>query len=250
MSNVVKANDMYKSVVCKVLFVFIHAAFTLACSGIGQIRPEQKRKPITEDKTMNGLTRQELINRATKYGDPILATLRKPETVVEQIPTDFFSDGAIYRVSTRPPDRPRVYNLGVWGQESIILLNNEPDNYFELAANAGLRLNSGSKVEYVTTLLDVTRDFTGGIQILHNIGDSWWLPSPSPEESRLRDELIGKYTNIVKGPSLSNDTGSTVIVYLIRDRALVKANAKVENDGRIEIKDEVLEPLMPTVMLK
>ena len=200
---------------------------------------------------MTDLTRQELTQRAVRLGSPVHTALEKPETVVERVPTTFFSSGGIYRVSTRPPDRPRLYVLGVWGKDGIKVLNNNREGFFELAANGGLGLDSGAdNVAYVTAFLESTRDFTGGPQILKKIEESWWLPKPTPEESRKREEVIAKYTKVVEAPRLSRESSTTVVVYLIRDRALVRMQAKVEKDGRIQISENVLESEMPTVMLR
>ena len=200
---------------------------------------------------MADLTRKELAHRAAHLGHPILTTLGQPETVVERIPTAFFSSGSIYRVSTRPPERPRVYNLGVWGEDGINVLNTSPESYFELAANSGLKLTTGDDyVAYVLVFLESTRDFTGRPQILSKIEESWWLEKPTPEEIRKRDEVIAKYKTVVEGPRLSSESSTTVVVYLIRDRALVRMDAKVEGDGRIKITEKVLEAEMPTVMLR
>ena len=200
---------------------------------------------------MEDLTREELIRRAAPLGHPIHTTLEKPETMVERVPTTFFSAGGIYRVSTRPPDRPRTYVLGVWGKDGIKVLNDDPPGFFELAANSGLKLTTGGDyVEYVTTFLDATRDFTGGVQILKSIEESWWLPSPTPDEIRKREEVIAKYKTVVEAPKHSRESSKTVVVYIIRDRALIRMDAKVESDGRIQISEKVLEPEMPTVMLR
>lgn len=200
---------------------------------------------------MTSLTREEIIRRAAKLGNPILTALEKPETAVEQVPTPFLSSGAIYRVSTRPPDRPRVYDLGFSGTEEIEVLNDQPEHYFALASKGGLTLRSEADyVAYVTTFIDVTRDFTGGPQVLHSIQESWWLPSPSPDEARKREDVIAKFANVVEAPKLSRESSTTVVVYLIRDRALIRMHAKVEGDGRIQVSEDKLEPEMPTVMLR
>jgi hypothetical protein len=226
-------------------------AFTVVFIAIGQDSPDLHQKLTREDKKMTGLTRQELVRRAAPLGNPVLTTLEKPETVVEHITTAYFSNGGIYRVSTRPPDRPRVYNLGVWGADGIEVLNNEPGHYFDLAAKSGLTLRVESDyIAYVTTFIDVTRDFTGGVQVLNTIEESWWLPTPTPEEARRREEIIAKYAKVVEAPSLSRESSATVVVFLIRDRALIRMHAKVESDGRIEISENVLEAEMPTVMLR
>lgn len=197
------------------------------------------------------LTRHELEQRAAPLGLPVHADLEKPETAVERIPTPFFSKGAMYRVATRPPERPRVYILGVWGDDGIKLLNEDAKGFFEFAAKSGLNLGSGGDyVSYVTAFLESTRGFKGGVQILKTIEESWWLPSPTAEEARKREEVIAKYSKVVEGPKMSRESDTTVVVYVIRDRALVKMNAKVESDGRIEITETVLEPVMPTVMLR
>lgn len=224
---------------------------TAAILAIGQIDPAPKKKGAMEDKKMTSLTREEITRRAAKFGDPILAALQKPETQVEQVPTPFFSNGGVYRVSTRPPERPRVYLLGAWGADGIELLNNEPEHFFELAAKAGFTpRSSGDYAAYVTTFFDVTRDFTGGVQILNSIEDSWWLPSPSPEEAKKREQIIAKFANVVQAPKLSDNSGTTVVLFVIRDRALLRLNAIVEGDRRIRSSEEVLEAAMPTVMLR
>lgn len=200
---------------------------------------------------MNDLTRQELTQRATLLGFPIHAELENPDTLVARVPTPFFSNGGIYRVSTPPPEPPRVYILGVWGKDGIKVLNNDPDSYFAAAANSGLKLTTGADyVDYVITFIEATRDFTGGPQVLKKIEESWWLPKPSPEEARKREEVTTKYAKVVEAPKISSESDSTVVVYAIVDRKLLRLNAKVERVGKIQISETVLEPLMPTVMLR
>lgn len=211
-----------------------------------------QRRPLPKGSFMTtDLTRQELTQRAAPLGSPVHTALEKPQTVVERVPTPFLSAGAIYRVGTRPPDRPRLYILGVWGKDGIKVLNNDPKAFFEVAANGGLTLATGSDyVDYVTTFLESTRDFTGGPQILKTIEESWWLPKPKPEEERKREEVIAKYAKVVQAPALSRESDATVVVYAIIDRALLRLDAKVETGGVINIAKTVLEPEMPTVMLR
>lgn len=211
----------------------------------------QRRQGSKGSFIMIDLTRQELTQRAARLGSPVHSALEKSETVVERVPTPFFANAAIYRVSTRPPDRPRLYVLGVWGKDGIKVLNNDPKGFFELAANGGLKLTTGADyVDYVKTFLNSTRDYTGGVQVLDKIEDSWWLPNPTPEEKRKREDVIAKYAKVVEAPKLSRDSMSTVIVYCIRDLALLRLSAKVEGNGHVEIAEDVLEPEMPTVMLR
>jgi len=232
-------------------FILVFAACTISCGGMVANSPNVDSTLTKGDFIMADLTRQELTRRAASLGNPILTTLENPETVVERMPTSYFLDGGLYRVSTRPPERPRTYVLGVWGKNEISVLNNEPDAFFKLAANAGLKLTTGGDyVDYVTTFLDATRDYTGGIQVLTNIDESWWLPKPTPEEARRREEVTAKYTKVVEAPKPSHESNSTVIVYCIRDRNLLRMNAKVENDGNIKISEDLLEAEMPTVMLR
>lgn len=233
------------------LFVIIFSTYTTGCRGT-EVNATNARDKVTKGEfSMADLTRQELARRAAKLGSPILAALEKPEAVVERMPTTFFSDGGIYRVSTQPPDRPRLYILGAWGTEGIRVLNADPDGFFDLAAHSGLKLTTGNDyVAYVTSFLDATRDFTGGVQVLNNIEESWWLPSPTPEESRKREEVLAKYAKVVEAPKASHESNSTVIVYCIRDRALLRMKANVESSGKIQISEDVLEAAMPTVMLR
>ena len=233
------------------LFVIIFSTYTTGCRGT-EVNASIAPDTVTRGEfSMADLTRQELVQRAAKLGSPIRAALEKPETVVEPMPTSFFSDGGIYRVSTQPPDRPRLYVLGVWGTDGIRVLNADPEGYFDLAAHSGLKLSTGNDyVSYVTTFLDATRDFTGGVQVLNNIEESWWLPSPTPEETRKREEVIATYAKVVEAPKASHDSNSTVIVYCIRDRVLLRLKANVESTGKIQISEDVLEAAMPTVMLR
>lgn len=234
-----------------VLFTIMFITCTIAYLAMGPDVPDTSQTLTRGGLLMTDLTRQELAERAARLGHPVQTTLEKPETVVERVPTSFFTNGGIYRVSTRPPDRPRLYILGVWGKDGIKVLNNDAEGFFELAVKGGLNLTSGANyVAYVTTFIESTRDFTGGPQILKTIEESWWLPSPTPGESRQREEVIAKYTKVIEAPKISKESSTTVVVYLIRDRALLCMHAKVEKDGRIQISENVLEPEMPTVMLR
>jgi hypothetical protein len=213
---------------------------------------QTQRRPVTKGSLMTtDLTREELTQRAATLGPPVHAALEKPKTVVERIPTPFFTAGAIYRVGTRPPDRPRLYVLGVWGKDGIKVLNNDPTAFFDVAANSGLKLTTGSDyVDYVVAFLESTRDFTSGPQILKTIEEAWWLRKLKPEEARKREEIIAKYAKVVEAPKLSREADATVVVYAIIDRKLLRLNAKVESGGAIDIIEVVLEPEMPTVMLR
>jgi hypothetical protein len=238
---------------CALAFLVVLTACNVGSIATGQPTPAALRTHAQGESLMTDLTRQELTDRAARLGHPVHTTLQKPETVVERVPTPFFKDGGIYRVSTRPPERPRTYMLGVWGKDGIKVLNNDPEAFFELASHGGLELTSSADhVAYVTAFIESTRDFMGGPQILKSIDEAWWLPSPSPEESRKREEVTAKYKKVVEGPRISRDSGTTVVVYMIRDvdRALLRVDAKVESGGRIEVSETVLEPEMPTVMLR
>lgn len=234
--------------------VVLLAAFT-ACTAMYRATSQDaqvQRRPVTKGRVMTtDLTREQLTQRAAPLGPPVHTALEKPQTAVERVPTPFFTTGAIYRVGTRPPDRPRLYVLGVWGENGIKVLNNDPEAFFEVAANSGLKLASGSDyVDYVVAFLESTRDFTSGPQILKTIEESWWLRKLKPEEEQKREEVIAKYQKVVEAPKLSRESDATVVVYAIIDRALLRLNAKVEESGVITIEKTVLEPKMPTVMLR
>lgn len=233
------------------VFVSVFIICTIACFATGSDIRDPSHIFAGGSLKMTDLTRQELTKRAAGLGQPIAAALERPETVVERMVTPFFLAGEIYRVSTRPPERPRQWILGAWGKEGIKVLNNDPEAFFELAANSDLKLTSSADyVAYVTTFIESTRDFMGGPQILKRIEDSWWLQKPTPEEVRHQQEVIAKYSKVVEAPALSRDANATVIIYLIRDRALLLMRAKVENSGHINVTETVLEPEMPTVMLR
>jgi hypothetical protein len=200
---------------------------------------------------MTDALRQDITERAAVLGSPIHTAVEDPDSVIECIPTPFLPNGEVVRVVTPPPEPPRLYVLGTWGKEGIAVLNNSPEAFFEMAAKGGLKLEQGADyVNYVVIFLESTRDFTGGIQILNSIEDSWWLRSPRADEDRKRKEVIAKYSAVVKAPSLSSESDSTVVVYLIRDRVLVRLDAKVESDGKVKSTETILEPKMPTVMLR
>lgn len=230
-------------VLCTVIF----AMFMAGCEANGQTA----NRPAKGNNMMNDLTRQELTDRAKTLGSPVFTTLEQPQTVVQRIETAFLSDGSIYKVSTRPPERPRVYMLGVWGTGGINVLNGSPENFKELIANGGFSLRSGADhVSFVLAYFEATRDFTGGVQILNSIQDSWWLPNPKNADTHKREEVVAKYANIVESPRISREDATTVTLYIIRDRKLIRSQAKIESDGAIRFSDTVLEQEMPTVILK
>lgn len=196
------------------------------------------------------MTRQELLQRAAHFGPPIKTALEAPETVVEQVPTPFFTKAGIYRVSTRPPARPFLFVLGLTTIDTI-LLNNNSAGFFKLASEGGLNLAlPETRTAYVVTFLETTRDFTGGIQILRSIEESWWLKTMTQEEAKRKAEVIEKYKSVVHPPKLSEDSTSTVVLFVIRDRALLKLRAKIEPTGQIAITETVLEPEVPVVYLR
>lgn len=230
-----------------VLFTFLFAMFMAGCVANGQTA----NRPAKGSNMMKDLTKQELTERAKPLGSPVLTTLEQPQTIVERTETPFLSDGGIYKVSTRPPERPRVYMLGVWGTDEIKVLNGSPENFHELIANGGFSLRSGADhVSYVLAYFEATRDFTGGVQILDSIQHSWWLPNPKDAETIKRNEVIAKYASIVESPRISREDAATVTLYIIRDRKLIRSQAKIESDGAIKFSDTVLEPEMPTVILR
>lgn len=196
------------------------------------------------------MTRQELLHRAAHFGPPIKTALEAPETVVEQVSTPFFTKAGIHRVSTRPPARPFLFVLGLTASDTI-LLNNNPAGFFKLAAEGGLNLAlPETRTAYVVTFLETTRDFTGGVQILRSIEESWWLKSMTSEEAKRKAEIIEKYKSVVHPPKLSEESTSTVVLYIIRDRALLKLRAKIEPTGQIAITETVLETDVPVVYLR
>lgn len=196
------------------------------------------------------MTRQQLAQRAAHFGPPIKTALEAEETVVEQVATPFFSKASIYRVATRPPSRPFLFVLGLTAGDTV-LLNNNPAGFFKLAAEGGLNLGPAeTRTAYVITFLETTRDFTGGVQILRSIEESWWLPTMTPEETARKSEITGKYKTVVHPPKLSEESSSTVVLYIVRNRALVKLRAKIESTGQIAITETVLEPEIPVVYLR
>jgi hypothetical protein len=188
--------------------------------------------------------RNDLARRIQPLSAELATMLRLADTQIEQLPTPFFHKGWVCRVTHLSPAHPIVFTAGGADPDYAVLLAANPKGFFELASKAELNLASGEdRVQYVTTFLLATRDFSERFEIAQSASDIKLIPNASEEQKAKYKSLTEKYADVIHPPALNGAT--EVEVFAILGQDLVEIHARIEDNGMIERSDQTLERDLP-----
>jgi hypothetical protein len=171
--------------------------------------------------------------------------IRADKTEVEQVPTPFLVNGAIYRVTHLLPTRPVVFTVGCVGSDAVLLAG-RPEAYAILADVGGVRLDDDdARLAYAVTFLETTRSFGERFQILSSVDDILPRHRLEPGEMQRLEALRARLRDQVAPSAISGNDPWEVIVFAIHGRALEQIKLVLDSDGSIVSTRETLEPDLP-----
>jgi hypothetical protein len=208
-----------------------------------QTRPAQGSRKMPD--------KEALAKRIEPHAKETADLIRDANTTVEQYPTPFFSNGAIYRVINRGPRHPIWFTVGCAGQDYTVMLPMNPKGFMELAAKAGLDLRGEpNRLAYVIALLETTQDTRKRFQILNAASDIEIINKATDEEKARYDALIEKYRNIVKQPKFADLDPTRATIFALVGQNLVEIGVTLSNSGKVERSDKMLEENLPIAYAK
>jgi hypothetical protein len=206
---------------------------------------------VLDEREVTEAERNDLAKRAAHIGKEASDLVRDEKSRVTKLPTPFFRDGAIYRVTSNMRSRPVVFTIGLAGRDFVEMLAANPPNFFRLAANAGLSLGSPEfRVQYAEVFLETTRDFRQRFQILKSASEIELVPNATQEEKARHIALLEKYDSTIRPPHVSPIAPSEVVVYAIAGQDLHEMRLKISNDGAITQSHTALEKDLPIAVAR
>lgn len=193
------------------------------------------------------IDKEELARRIEPISDGLAPIVRLEATEIKQTETPFFKHGEIYRVIYLGGSHPIVFTVGTAQSDFTTMLPLNPKGFMELKEKAGLRKFESNKeaLKYVVTFLETTRSFSENFLIIEKFDDIDLIPKPTDEEKQKYETLKGKFATIIQPPQISGNSPWEVTVFVIKQRSLVKINAKLSGDGNIETTETILEEVLP-----
>lgn len=195
------------------------------------------------------IDKESLARRLEPVEKPLADVVRIPETVVEPFSTPFFDRGIIESVTTRAPQRPFGFTVGLANDGFTSVLTNNQAGYFQLAQHAGLRLMDDSlRLAYVLAFFNAIRDYSHRFQILNRFDDIKLINQPTDDEKKQYEALRAKYANLIRPPVIKE--GSLVQLFAVKDRNLAAIQARLSPSGQIDVAENVLEKEIPVSFVR
>ncbi len=195
--------------------------------------------------------RAELAQRAVPISKQVAEVLQREETEITELSTPFLIHGSIYRISSRPPLRPLVFTMGVAGPDYAVLLGKNPPGFLDMAARAGVNLDTDPlRIAYVTTYLETTCDQLSGFQILSRFDDIRVLNKPKQAEKERLEKLRQQYSSQIVPPRTSKDDPWKVNLFAVDQRNLIAIQASLQPDGKVTVEKKILEEAIPVTYSK
>jgi hypothetical protein len=188
---------------------------------------------------------KELASRLSATDAPSAEFVRAPEAQLTAYPTPFFTKGGVIKVLRNLPSHPALLFVG-WSPELVIALTGKPEAFTQLAAKAGLSLDSAEKRNgYVRAYYETTRVMSKRFQVLDKIEDLKPRPNlPPPEQARLA-EIQKAHGPAVKPVAMSDAPPYKGSLFAVKDQALVRYDVTLAASGELDAKETTLEPNLP-----
>jgi hypothetical protein len=220
------------------------AVLILLAQHVGSNSPGGSRLRAQEDFPM--VDKERLARRVESLGDDYARMIRAHGTEVEQLPTPFFADGAIYRVTYMTPSRPVAFTVGCAEPDLTLLLQGKPERYVRLATKARLHLDSDERrAAYLLTFLEATRSFAQRFQIVERADQIQPRPGLGKDDAEHFRRLQTKYESVIAPLRLSVEAPWRGTVFALRGQSLVRITLQLESDGRIRTEETILEADLP-----
>lgn len=188
------------------------------------------------------MDKETLAKRTEPFGKEVAAMIREPRSTLEQRPTPFFKDGAIYIVTYPGKFDPRTLVIGASDGEVTGFLASQPAEFMKLAKKAGVDLSKPDlRMEYIRAFLETTRDFKLPFRLINQFGDLKPPNAPTPEQTAEYNRLQAKYGNLIHPPKLEGQGPWQFTGFAQRGASLVQIAGTLNKDGEIQTTDKPLE---------
>ncbi|GIU82511.1 MAG: hypothetical protein D6687_12370 [Acidobacteria bacterium] len=184
--------------------------------------------------------KEKLAEKLVKSGlEETAIILQKGDVKLDSLNTPFLDKGKIYRITRFLPTRPLIIYVGVDGEENTYLLNADAEKFFEFVLKSGLRIDKKElKLEYAKVYLKVVYLPNGRLEIVENVQDLKPRPNLSEEKRREFDEFQERFKTVVKKPECQE---SRCVLFVVKGQDLVKMELEIAGDGKVNVKETVLE---------
>jgi hypothetical protein len=188
---------------------------------------------------------KELASRLSATDGPSAAFVSAPEARLTAYPTPFFSTGVVVRVQRNLPTHPALLFVGS-SPELVVTLTGKPSAFPQLAAKAGLSLDSADKRNgYVRAYYETTRIMSKRFDVLDKIEDLKPRPNLPPAEQTRLAEIQKTHGPAVKPVAMSDAPPYKGSLFAVKDQALVRYDVTLQPSGELEAKEITLEPNLP-----
>ena len=193
---------------------------------------------------------KELASRLSATDQPSAQFVSAPEAQLTPYPTPFFGKGGVFKVLRNLPTHPALLFVG-WSPELVVALTAKPDAFTQLAAKAGLSLDTPEKRNgYVRAYYETTRIMSKRFEVLDKIEDIKARPNmPPPEQARFA-EIQKTHGPVVKPVSMSDAAPYKGSIFAAKDMALVRYDVTLSANGEVDAKETVLEPSLPIAIAR
>jgi hypothetical protein len=199
---------------------------------------------ITGDANMSEV--QMILQRVETLDAEFARRMKKEPTKVTRVPAGFFKKGTIYHIAVNGRYGPVMMTLGIAEPDYSVSLSNNPDGFFELAKRAGTQLDAPQlRDAYVRVFLDTTKNLAKRTQFLDKFPDLRQTDTTTPQDLERYHALKEKYGKTIRPLHLSEDEPWTGKAYALVIWDLVEYDVTLQEDGKIEVKTNVLEKTMP-----
>jgi hypothetical protein len=179
---------------------------------------------------------------------PASADLVADETTrLDPVPAQWLRGWRVYDVQGLAPSHPQRFYVALSGGGSVLLLSGRPESFARMARDAGVVVDTADVALGVAELyLDSTRTFAAYSYRIKSVADIDWLPKPTAEEKRQREEITAEYAGRVGPPAAKPAAaGWTVTSWMVDDRSLVRHRLTVGADGAVQDQRQVVIREMP-----
>lgn len=197
-------------------------------------REKQENKKVID--------REKLAEKVKKIDEDTAETIRNEDTEISTLDTPFLRNGKIYRIKETLPTRPVITYLGCTDKDFCAVLNADPQAFFEFVEKANVSLEKRDlRLRYVEVYLETVESKNKRLEILQSVKDIESRPGLSDEQRQKFEEFQTKYREIITAPKVTDSFPSTAVFFVIKEQNLVKLELTITSDGKIQMKEIVLE---------
>jgi hypothetical protein len=187
-----------------------------------------------------------LAKRMAPLLPPFAEQMRSVPTKITPYQTDCLKQGVIYHSACNGKYGPSLMTVGLAEPNFTVLLAENPDGFYQLAAKVGLVLDTPERRNrYVWTFLDTTKSMSVRTQFLTKFPELRRTPETTPEDLERFQALKDKFGSVVQKLNLSAQEPWKGKAFALVLWDLVQYEVTLTPTGQITIAKTVLEKEMP-----